>query len=55
MSLIEQKYQEYCKTPSDINEHLPTLKSYSEKCKTIIEMGVRSAVSTYAFLSSKCT
>lgn len=52
MEKIYQKYLEKCETVSDINEHLPTLKKYAEECKTIIEMGVRAIVSTWAFLSA---
>jgi hypothetical protein len=52
MNKIFQKYQEKCLINSDINEHLPTLKKYGEECRTITEMGVRSIVSTWAFLAS---
>ena len=51
MSLIEHVYNIKANTPSDINEHLPTLKRYSEECSTIVEMGVRSIVSTWGFIS----
>ena len=51
MDKILEKYQHYCNTSSDINEHLPTLKKYSEECDTIVEMGVRNIVSTWAFLA----
>lgn len=30
MSLLKTKYLEMCNTPSDINEHLPTLKLYAQ-------------------------
>lgn len=50
--LIEE-YNKYCNTPSDINEHLPTLKKYAEECNHITEMGVRRVVSTFAFLMAK--
>lgn len=53
MEKINKKYEEKINTFSDIYEHLPTLKKYSEECKTIVEMGVRSFVSTWAFLASK--
>ena len=53
MKTLKQIYEELCNTPSDINEHLPTLKKYSEECDHITEMGVRTIVSTYAFLSTK--
>ena len=52
-SIIEKKYQEKCRIPSDINENLPVLKKYTEECEIVIEMGVRSVVSTWAFLAGK--
>lgn len=52
MTQIQQKYEELCAIPSDINELLPYLKEYAEKCDTITEMGVRHALSTYAFLAA---
>jgi hypothetical protein len=50
---IEKRYLELIDIPSDINEHLPILKEYSEKCNHITEMGVRVPTSTWAFLASK--
>jgi hypothetical protein len=50
MKLIKEKYEFECNRGSDINEHLPTLKKYSEECNHITEMGVRNIVSTWAFL-----
>ncbi len=50
---LKDKYENLCNTPSDINEHLPTLKKYAEECKHITEMGVRGIVSTYALLMGK--
>lgn len=47
--MITSKYSELCRTPSDINEHLPTLAQYASECMTITECGVRSCVSSYAF------
>lgn len=35
--------------PSDINEHLLTLKNYSVLSQSVLECGVRSCVSTWAF------
>jgi hypothetical protein len=49
--MIEQTYTKLCNTPSDINEHLPTLRRYAEECEHITEMGVRWVVSTWALLS----
>ena len=34
--------------PSDINEHLPTLRKYVLECTHVTEFGVRNAVSTVA-------
>jgi hypothetical protein len=50
---INEKYLQACNTPSDIYQHLPILREYAAKCETIIEMGVRSVVSTWAFLDAK--
>ena len=51
MNKILEKYRQLSEIPSDINEHLVTLKKYTEECDTIVEMGVRSIVSTWAFLA----
>jgi hypothetical protein len=53
MGLIEDRFNQYCKTDLDINEHFPTLKKYALECESITEMGVRSIVSTWAFLAGK--
>lgn len=51
--LIE--YQTACKTPSNINEHLPTLKYYAEQVSHVTEFGVSDGCSTRAFLSTNVT
>lgn len=43
-------YNQLCNTPSDINEHLPTLKALTEQCESVVEMGTRYCVSTFAFI-----
>jgi hypothetical protein len=48
---IEEKYQMACKTPSDIFEHLPTLRKYASECQHVTELGVRTIISTWAFLA----
>ncbi len=53
MEVLENIYNKRCETPSDINEHLPTLKKYAEECDHITEMGVRWVVSTFAFMMGK--
>lgn len=39
-----------CATPSDINEHLPTLSRLARECRHITEFGTRTGLSTTAFL-----
>jgi len=51
--MIEANYNRLCEQPSDINQHLPTLKRYAEECEHITEMGVRHIVSTFALLMGK--
>jgi len=50
---MEKKYNELCNIPSDINEHLPTLYKYACECESILELGVRGCVSSWAFLMGK--
>jgi len=50
MSELRGVYESLVNNPSDINEHLPTLKGYAEECDHVTEMGVRWACSTWAFL-----
>lgn len=49
---LEVKINEVYSTPSDINEHIPTLIKYGNECESITEMGVRGICSTWAFLGS---
>mgnify|MGYP003660191117 CR=1 FL=1 len=53
MTTITEQFQLRVNTTSDINQHLETLKNYASECKHITEMGVRTVVSTWAFLASK--
>jgi hypothetical protein len=53
MKTIQEYFNFRCKVCSDINEHLPTLKQYGEKCDHITEFGLRGGESTSAFLASK--
>ena len=48
---LEQKVNELYLTPSDINEHIPAIIEYGQKCDHITEMGVRWVVSTWAWLA----
>ena len=49
--MILENYKNACNTPSDINEHLPALKDLATECDHVTEMGVRSVVSTWAFMA----
>lgn len=50
--IFESEYQKAKKTPSDINENLYELYELAKECETIVEMGVRTGVSTRAFLNT---
>lgn len=52
MNKVEEKYTELSAIPSDINEHLITLRYYADQCAHVTELGVRKGVSTWAFLAS---
>lgn len=49
----EEIYYELCYKKSDINEHLPTLKRYAEKCEHVTEFGFRHGCSIFALLMAK--
>jgi hypothetical protein len=49
-ALVEAKYIELKNKPSDINQHLPTLRQYAMFCDSIVECGTRSIVSSWALL-----
>jgi hypothetical protein len=53
MITLEEIYEIKCTTPSDINEHLPTLRRIAGDCDHVTEMGVRWVVSTYALMAGK--
>jgi len=49
---LEEIVNRIYQTPSDINEHIPTLVEYASECEHITEMGVRAITSTWAFLGA---
>lgn len=53
--LLEKEYQIAKNTPSDINEHVETLYNYGLCCNHITELGVRTGISTRAFLNTHKT
>ena len=48
--MFEEEYVFACNEKTDINEHLTMLYSVAKGCEHITEMGVRSGMSTRAFL-----
>ena len=50
---LEQMYNKIVIEPSDIFKHLPTLKKYSEQSKVVVELGVRTGLSTIALLMGR--
>jgi hypothetical protein len=50
MEKIEDMYNYVSKTPSDINEHIPTLYTYATQCESVFETGVRGCVSSWALV-----
>lgn len=48
---LKDRYDKLVSTPSDINEHLHTLRSYASRCGRVVEFGVRTAMSTTALLA----
>ena len=48
---LEEKVNKLYNTPSDINEHIPTILKYANECEHITEMGVRWIVSTWVWLA----
>lgn len=48
--MLNLEFINACETVSDINEHLPLLYSLSQECTSVVEMGVRTGMSTRAFM-----
>ncbi len=53
MGTLSQMFEEVCNTPSDNNEHCPTLHSLAKECNRITEFGVMFGRSTVSFLSAR--
>jgi len=51
--MIEEKYQELLEKRSDVNKHFPTIRKYVAEGDTVLELGVRHMVSTWALLANK--
>ncbi len=47
---VLQLHRQACETPSDINEHLPTLYALAKECRHLTEFGTRTGATTTALL-----
>jgi len=47
---LKKQYEINAATPSDIYEHLPILRKLSSECSSVVEIGLRSMVSTWGVL-----
>ena len=54
MNILKSNFELHKNKPSDINQHLETLKIYAEQCESILECGVRGVVSSWAFAYGLC-
>jgi hypothetical protein len=50
---LEKRYRHVCESPSDINEHCPTLYLLAAQCQHVTEMGCRHGISTTALLRAQ--
>lgn len=47
---LTNMYELHCKQPCDINEHIPVLKKLACECSSVMEIGIRTVVSTWGVL-----
>jgi cephalosporin hydroxylase len=47
---VDIQFEQACTQPSDIYEHVPVLRALSTHCDSVIELGVRTMVSTWGVL-----
>ena len=50
MTTIEEGFLHAKDTPSNVNEHIPILAEYAERCTSVGELGVDKMFTTWAFL-----
>ena len=48
MDNFKNSFENLCNSPSDINEHLQTLYNYASECESILELGIRGVISSWA-------
>jgi hypothetical protein len=54
MEQIRKAFELRVNTASDIYQHLQTLREYASECDTVLELGVRRCVSSWAFALGLC-
>ena len=47
---LQNHYELSCRQPSDINEHVYTLRSLAKECSSVVEIGMRTMVSSWGIL-----
>lgn len=47
---LNDLYEQHASTPSDINEHVPVLRKLAKECSSVVEIGIRSMVSTWGII-----
>ncbi len=47
---LKRMYEHHARTPSDINEHLPHLRRLASECSSVVELGLRTMVSSWGIL-----
>ena len=52
-SPAEREYRAAVRTPSEIYQHLVTLRRHAAGCETVVELGTRSGVSTRALIAAR--
>lgn len=50
---IDDYYYLVCTRPSEIHEHLPTIKKYAQLCDHVTEMGVSAGKSSWAIVAAR--
>jgi cephalosporin hydroxylase len=53
MKQLAREYDIAANSPSDINEHIPTLRHYAGRVRRVAEMGIRQGISTIGLLSAR--
>ncbi len=47
---LKEQYDQRCAQFSDINGHLPTLRQLAKECSSVVEIGLRDMISSFALL-----